>query len=162
MKSSILSHITQRSQCSLNLGGSRALLQGASFLALLSSSEVRGDTWLLNTRTTNSEVVHYEILSVLLLHLSWVQIFSSVSCPQTRATSNVTTGGNKFLRIWQILTMTYNIQNAWVSGLCPSSWILNIRKHNVSETASVYVLSSVEGDTYSVGFLRRARSSDWG
>jgi hypothetical protein len=28
----------------------------------------------------------------------------------------------------------------WVSGLCPSSGILNIRKHNVLETGSVSVL----------------------
>jgi hypothetical protein len=34
--------------------------------------------------------------------------------------------------------------------------ILNTRKHNVSETGSISVLRSGEGDTYSVG------SSDWG
>jgi hypothetical protein len=36
--------------------------------------------------------------------------------------------------------MVYNTQNHWVSGLCASSGILNIRKHNVSETGSVSVL----------------------
>jgi hypothetical protein len=30
-------------------------------------------------------------------------------------------------------------QNPWVSGLCPSSGILNSRKHNVSGTESVSV-----------------------
>jgi hypothetical protein len=47
--------------------------------------------------------------------------------------------------------MVYNTQNYWVSGLCPSSEILNIRKHNVSETGSVPVLMLGEGDTYFVG-----------
>jgi hypothetical protein len=31
------------------------------------------------------------------------------------------------------------VQNKWVSGLCPSTGILNTRKHNVSETGSVSV-----------------------
>jgi hypothetical protein len=47
---------------------------------------------------------------------------------------------------WRILTMVYNTQNYWVSGLCPSSRILNTRKHNVSETGSVSVLRW-RGDT---------------
>jgi hypothetical protein len=33
--------------------------------------------------------------------------------------------------------MVYNTQNYWVSGLCPSSWIINTRKKNVSETDPV-------------------------
>jgi hypothetical protein len=37
--------------------------------------------------------------------------------------------------------MVYNTQNYWVSGLCPSSGILNARKH-ISETGSVSVLRS--------------------
>jgi hypothetical protein len=32
--------------------------------------------------------------------------------------------------------MVYNTQNYWLSGLCPSSGILNTRKHNVPETGS--------------------------
>jgi hypothetical protein len=43
-------------------------------------------------------------------------------------------------KIREILTMVFNTQNYWVSGLCPSSGILNTRKHNVSETGSVSVL----------------------
>jgi hypothetical protein len=43
--------------------------------------------------------------------------------------------------------MVYNIQNYWVSGLCPSSGILNTRKHNVSETGSVSIMKWGEGDT---------------
>jgi hypothetical protein len=31
-------------------------------------------------------------------------------------------------------------QSYWVSGLCPSSGIVNIRKHNVSGTVSVSIL----------------------
>jgi hypothetical protein len=34
------------------------------------------------------------------------------------------------------MVMVCNIQNYWVSGLCPSSGILNSRKPNVSETSS--------------------------
>jgi hypothetical protein len=30
-------------------------------------------------------------------------------------------------------------QNYWVSGLCPSPGSLNTRKHNVSETGSVFI-----------------------
>jgi hypothetical protein len=36
-----------------------------------------------------------------------------------------------------IRTTVYDTQNYWGSGLCPSSRILKIRKHNVSETESV-------------------------
>jgi hypothetical protein len=36
--------------------------------------------------------------------------------------------------------MVYNTQNYWLFGLCPSSGILESRKHNVSETGSVSVL----------------------
>jgi hypothetical protein len=37
-------------------------------------------------------------------------------------------------------TGNITFQNCLDSGLCPLSWILNIRKHNVSETESVSVL----------------------
>jgi hypothetical protein len=43
----------------------------------------------------------------------------------------------KRVRIWRILTIVYNTQDYWVSGLCPSSGILNAREHNVSETGPV-------------------------
>jgi hypothetical protein len=33
-----------------------------------------------------------------------------------------------------------NVQSYWVSGLCPSSGILNNREHNISETGSLSVL----------------------
>jgi hypothetical protein len=42
-----------------------------------------------------------------------------------------------------VLTMVYNIQNYCVLGLCPSSRILEKRKHDVSETESVYALREV-------------------
>jgi hypothetical protein len=35
---------------------------------------------------------------------------------------------------------TVTTLNHWVSGLCPSSGILNTGKHNVSETESISVL----------------------
>jgi hypothetical protein len=49
---------------------------------------------------------------------------------------------------------TYYIKNYWVSGLCPSSGILIIRKHKVSEIGSVSFFRWREGDTYSVGFRK--------
>jgi hypothetical protein len=45
---------------------------------------------------------------------------------------------------------------SWVPGPCPSCGILDIRKHNVPETGSVTVLSWGEGNTYSVGSLRKS------
>jgi hypothetical protein len=49
--------------------------------------------------------------------------------------------------------MAYNIQNYWVSGLCPSIGILNTRKHNISEI--VFILGWGEEDTYSAGSVER-------
>jgi hypothetical protein len=48
--------------------------------------------------------------------------------------------------------MVYNTRNYWVFGRCPSSGILKIREHNISETGSVSVLRWGGGgeDTYSV------------
>jgi hypothetical protein len=40
--------------------------------------------------------------------------------------------------------MVYNTQNYWFFGLCPSSGILETRKHDVSETGSVSVLRWAE------------------
>jgi hypothetical protein len=48
-------------------------------------------------------------------------------------------------RIWWILTMVYNTQNYWVSGLCPLFRILNARKHNVLETGPVIEVTSFWG-----------------
>jgi hypothetical protein len=39
-----------------------------------------------------------------------------------------------------VLTIVYNTQNDWVLKICPSSSILETRKHNVSETGSVSIL----------------------
>jgi hypothetical protein len=47
------------------------------------------------------------------------------------------------------------IQDHWVSELCPSSGILNTRKHNLSVTAIVPVLRSREGDIHSVWSLKK-------
>jgi hypothetical protein len=58
------------------------------------------------------------------------------------------------VRFWRVLTMVYNTENYCVLGLCPSSGILEARKHNVSETGSVSVLRWGGEDTYSVGSLR--------
>jgi hypothetical protein len=40
----------------------------------------------------------------------------------------------------RILTLVYNTQKYWVPGLCPSSGILNTRKHNVSENGYLSIL----------------------
>jgi hypothetical protein len=42
-------------------------------------------------------------------------------------------------RFLVLMTVTMNPQKYWVSGLCPLSRILNTRKHDVLETASVSV-----------------------
>jgi hypothetical protein len=39
-----------------------------------------------------------------------------------------------------VLTTVYNFQNYWVSGLCPSSGVLEIRKYDVSRTGSRSIL----------------------
>jgi hypothetical protein len=55
--------------------------------------------------------------------------------------------------------MVYNTQNYWVLGLCPSSVILETRKHSVSESGSVSVLKlGGGGDSYCVGSLRKSCS----
>jgi hypothetical protein len=52
--------------------------------------------------------------------------------------------------------MVYNTQNYWVFGLCPSSGILKIRKHKVSENESDSFPGEGKGeaDTYIVGSFR--------
>jgi hypothetical protein len=42
-------------------------------------------------------------------------------------------------KIYWILTMVYDAQYLWVSGLHPPPGILNTRKHNVSEIGSLSV-----------------------
>jgi hypothetical protein len=58
------------------------------------------------------------------------QVFESL-CLHERDTSTI--------QKLRVLKMAYNIQNYWISGLCPSSGILNANKDNVSETGSVSV-----------------------
>jgi hypothetical protein len=48
-----------------------------------------------------------------------------------------TYGQNPFPFIRNSVLSAVIFQNYWVSGLCPSSGILETRKHNVSETGSV-------------------------
>jgi hypothetical protein len=51
--------------------------------------------------------------------------------------------------------MVYINQNSWVFGLCPSSGILETKKHNVSETGCFCPQMRGE-DTYSVAPLRKS------
>jgi hypothetical protein len=51
--------------------------------------------------------------------------------------------------------MVYNTPNCCIFGLHPSSGILETRKHNISETASVSVLRWRGRDPYAVGSLRK-------
>jgi hypothetical protein len=50
--------------------------------------------------------------------------------------------------------MVYNIQNHFVYR--PEFQIT--RKHNVSETGFIFVFRSVQGDTYTVGSLRKSKT----
>jgi hypothetical protein len=43
-----------------------------------------------------------------------------------------------------VLTIVYSTQNYWVSGLCPSSAILETRDHKGSETGSLSVFRGGE------------------
>jgi hypothetical protein len=53
--------------------------------------------------------------------------------------------------------MVYNTQNYCFFGLCPSSGILKIREHNVSETVcSRPQIGGGGGDTYYVGSVRKS------
>jgi hypothetical protein len=52
--------------------------------------------------------------------------------------------------------MKYNTQNYWVFGLCPWFGILETRKHNVSETGSIFLPQVREGDPYSIGSLKKS------
>jgi hypothetical protein len=60
---------------------------------------------------------------------------------------------------WAVLTRgrnMYIIQNHCVSALCPLCGIQKSRKRVVSESGSVSILMWGEGDTYSVGSLRKS------
>jgi hypothetical protein len=52
--------------------------------------------------------------------------------------------------------MVYDTQNYWVFGLCPSSGILETRKHNISESRSVSVHRWEGQDTSSLESLRQS------
>jgi hypothetical protein len=43
-------------------------------------------------------------------------------------------------RFWRILTVLYNTQNYWISGLCPSFGILNARQHKLKAAALTWVV----------------------
>jgi hypothetical protein len=56
--------------------------------------------------------------------------------------------------------MVYHTQNYWVFGLCPSSGILETRKHNVSETGRFR--AQVRGEIPTLlGTLERANLNQW-
>jgi hypothetical protein len=56
--------------------------------------------------------------------------------------------------------MVYGTQNCWVFGLCPLTGILEARKHNVSETGFVSVLSDGETPT-PLGPLQSDNLNHW-
>jgi hypothetical protein len=63
---------------------------------------------------------------------------------------------------WNILKMVYTTQSYWVSGLCPSSGILNTGENKVLETGSVSILRWGVGTTHTLlGPLERANLSRW-
>jgi hypothetical protein len=53
-------------------------------------------------------------------------------------------------------TVTNHIWNYSVSGLCPLSEIVNIRKCSISEIGSVSIPRCGEGDIYPVGAQRKS------
>jgi hypothetical protein len=59
------------------------------------------------------------------------------------------------------LDVTNDSQNFSVSRLCASSGILNISKHNVSETGSVSVLRGGRRRHTLLGHLERANLNHW-
>jgi hypothetical protein len=80
-----------------------------------------------------------EVFSLVFVHCLDKEFYNGTQ------TGSVISHENKLLLInptyfWKILTMMYNTQNYWVLGLCPSSGILETRKHNVSENWSFPVL----------------------
>jgi hypothetical protein len=60
-------------------------------------------------------------------------------------------------------TVKYNLffQNYWVFGLFPSSGILENRKHDVSETRSVFVLKWGGKTPTQLGPIERANLHHW-
>jgi hypothetical protein len=67
----------------------------------------------------------------------------TLSCTPNKWEANSSSCTDKALA-YSHLDQTYTCtQKYWVSGLGPSSGILNTRKHNVSETGSVSVLREV-------------------
>jgi hypothetical protein len=64
-------------------------------------------------------------------------------------------------KIRTIVTMVYNTENRWVSGLYPLSIILNTKKHNVSETGSVSVLRLRDETPTLLGPSVRANFNNW-
>jgi hypothetical protein len=64
-------------------------------------------------------------------------------------------------RFYCILTMVYTARNYWVFGLCPSSGILETRKHDVSEAGYVSFLRCGRKTPTQLGPLDRANLSHW-
>jgi hypothetical protein len=63
-------------------------------------------------------------------------------------------------RFWRVLKMVNNTQNYWIFGLCPSSGILETRKH-VSETGSVSAFRWDGRTPTQLGPLERANLNHW-
>jgi hypothetical protein len=63
------------------------------------------------------------------------------------------------LHKWPVCSQAVRWDNYWVFGLCPSSGILETRKHNVSETGSVSVLRREWKTPTQLGPVERANLS---
>jgi hypothetical protein len=93
------------------------------------------------------------------VHLKWTTWYYYIP-PRTHNSYSVRYHCTKTNR-QRVLTMVYTTRNYGIFGPCPSSGILETRKHNVSEIGSLSVLRWGWGKTPTqLGPLERA--SDWG
>jgi hypothetical protein len=74
----------------------------------------------------------------------WFLLLPRHSC--VRLTAEYFTRQKTKKGVWRFVNSIYLILNYWDYVLCPSSRILNTRKHNVSKTGSLSILG-LDGDT---------------
>jgi hypothetical protein len=83
---------------------------------------------------------------VFIIHPFWVTVINFVTQTKPKKIHKELRNGE---HAGQITVSTYH--NYWVSGLCHSSGILNIRKHNALETGSVSIFKLREGTPTQLG-----------
>jgi hypothetical protein len=117
-------------------------------------SEDGGDTFLRNIGSHTDYTALYPIIWQLSFW-SFV-LYSVMICYCQMGHVHATCNGRKLSELFSPCPQTENnteTQKHWISGLCPSSGIINTRKHNVSKTEPVSTVRWGEGDSYPVGPL---------